>query len=81
MVRGAASVRVMFGDFDVAAVVEQAVENIGGFVRRRRDNFDVVGAMLVRDMGIEAEAGIDAVAGIDITACCPTLPTAKELSI
>jgi hypothetical protein len=71
----------MLGDFDVAAVVQQAVENIGCFVRRRRDNFDVVGAVLVRDMGIGAEAGIDAVAGIDVAAGRRALSTAEELSI
>jgi citrate synthase len=81
MVRGATGVGIMLGAFDIAAVVQQAVENVGGFVRRRRDNLDVVRAMLVRDMGIKAEAGINAVAGIDVSARCPALPAAKELSI
>ena len=43
-------------------MVEQTVENIRGFVRCSRDDLDVIRAVLVGHMGVEAEAGVDAVA-------------------
>ena len=52
IVRGTAGVHEMGVDPQASAVVEQAVEHVGGLVGRCRDNPDMVGIVLVRDVGV-----------------------------
>jgi hypothetical protein len=47
------------------AVVQQAIEDIWRLVMGRRHHLDAVGAVLIGEMGIEAEAGNAPIAGID----------------
>ena len=62
----------------IAAVLQQAIENIGRLMRCGRDDLDVIGAVLVGDMGVKAEAGIDAIASVDLAATAPRLPPRKN---
>ncbi len=62
-------------------MVKQAVEDIGRLVRRRRNYFDVIRAVLVREVGVEAETGINAVAGVDVAARGAALSAAEELPV
>ena len=57
VVGSAAGVRVMRVDPQSRAVVQQAIEDIGRFVMGRRHHLDAVGAVLIGEMGIEAEPG------------------------
>src|SRR3546814_3705125 len=58
----------MLGDFEIGAVISQAIEHIGGLMRRGRDHVDMVGGALIGDMRVEAAAVVDAVARVDVTA-------------
>lgn len=73
-----AGVGVVLRDVEIAAMVQQAVENIWRFMRRRRDDLDVIGSVLIGDMGIETEPGIDAITGIDIAAGGGAFPATKD---
>lgn len=73
MVGGTAGVGVVLGNGERRAMVEQPIENIRRFVRRRRDDGDMVGTMLVRDIGVEREAGIDTIAGVDLAGAVAAL--------
>lgn len=53
MVGRAAGIGVMRLDLEPATVMKQPVKDVRRFMRRGRDDRDVVGAMLVGDMGIE----------------------------
>ena len=62
-------------------MVHQAVEHIGRLMGRGRDEPDVIGAVLIRDVGVEAETGIDAVAGVDLTRRVSPLAGTEELPV
>src|SRR3546814_1554462 len=66
MIGGPAGVSIMLGDFEIGAVISQAIEHIGGLMRRGRDHVDMVGGALIGDMRVEAEAVVDAVARVEI---------------
>jgi hypothetical protein len=68
-------------DLKSATVVKQAVEDIRSFVGCSRDDLDVVGSMLVRDVGVERKPRVDAVAGVDFTGPGPAFARAKELTV
>lgn len=81
MVGRAAGVGVVLRDVEIAAMVQQAVENVRRFMRRGRDDLHVIGPVLIGDMGVEAEPRIDAITGIDIAARSGSFPATEELSI
>ncbi len=58
VIRGAAGIDVMRVDLQQRAVVQQAVEHVRRLVAGRRHDLDAVGAVLIGDMGVEAEAGV-----------------------
>lgn len=62
-------------------MVKQAIEDIGCLVRRRRNDVDVIRAVLVGDVGVEAEAGINTVAGVDVAARGAAFTAAEELPV
>ena len=66
VVRGAAGVGVMRADPQRGAVVHQPIQHVRRFVAGRRHDAHAVGAVLVGDVGVEAEAGIVAVARVDL---------------
>jgi len=41
----------------------------------------MIGSVLIRDMGVEAEAGIDAIASVDLTSDIAALAGAEELAV
>src|SRR3546814_2161904 len=81
MIGGPAGVSIMLGDFEIGAVISQAIEHIGGLMRRGRDHVDMVGGALIGDMRVEAEAVVDAVARVDVTARGTALGSPAELTI
>ena len=81
MVRYAPCVDVVGVDLQAGAMVQQAVEHIGCLVGRRGDHLDMIGSVLVRDMGVEAETGIDAIASVDLTSDIAALAGAEELAV
>ena len=81
MVRYAPCVDVVGVDLQAGAMVQQAVEHIGCLVGRRGDHPDMIGSVLVREMGVEAEAGIDAIASVDLTRDIAALAGAEELAV
>src|SRR3546814_14903035 len=78
MIGGPAGVSIMLGDFEIGAVISQAIEHIGGLMRRGRDHVDMVGGALIGDMRVEAEAVVDAVARVDVTARGTALGSPEE---
>src|SRR5262249_10162738 len=60
-----ATVGVVAANHDVALVIQEAVEDMQGFARRRRDYLGVERGEAVREVGIELAARIVAVMGID----------------
>src|SRR3546814_20691147 len=81
MIGGPAGVSIMLGDFEIGAVISQAIEHIGGLMRRGRDHVDMVGGALIGDMRVEAEAVVDAVARVDVTARGTALGSPDDLTI
>lgn len=81
MIRRSAGVGVMLDDPEIGAMADEAVEDIGRFMRGGRDHIDVVGPALIGNMGVEAEAMIDAIAGVDVAARCAALRAPEELTI
>jgi hypothetical protein len=81
VIRGAAGVHVVGVDLQLRTVVHQAIEHIGRLVVGRRHHLDVVGAMLIRDMGIEADAGVWAVPGVDLSGGVAPLAGPEKLAI
>ena len=61
VIRGAAGIHVVGVDLQLCTVVHQTIEHIGRLVVGRRHHLDVVGAVLIRDMSVEADAGVYAV--------------------
>ena len=68
-------------DVQQRPVMQQAVEDVRRFVTGRRHDLDAVGAMLIGEMGIEAEAGIAPIAGVDVAGGIAALGRAKELPV
>lgn len=81
MIGSAAGVRVVRFDPRQRAVVQQAVEHVGRLMMGRRHHLDAVGAMLIGEMSIEAEAGVVPVAGVDLAGGIAALGGAKELAV
>jgi hypothetical protein len=67
--------------FSCVTVVHQTIKYIGRLVVGRRHHLDVVGAMLIRDMSVEADAGVYAVPGINLPGGIPPLAGAEELAV
>jgi hypothetical protein len=57
MVGRATGIGVMFGYLKRRAVVQQAIEHVWRFMRRRRNDGRMIGAMLIGNMGVKGEAG------------------------
>ena len=81
MIGSAAGVRVVRFDLQQRAVVQQAVEDIRRLVMGRRHHLDTVGAVLIGEMGIEAEAGVVPIAGIDLAGGITALGGTEELAV
>jgi hypothetical protein len=62
-------------------MVQQTIEHVWRLVIRRRHHLDVVGAVLIGEMSIEAEARIVAVPGVYLSGGIAALGGAEELSI
>ena len=81
LVGGAARVRVVLGDAQPGAVLEQPSQHVRRLGRGRRDDFGVEGAELVGDVGVERDAGLVAVPGVDVAEQprpgCPRGKTAR----
>jgi len=77
----AAGVGVMRADPQRRAVVHQPIEHVWRFVAGRRHNARAVRAVLIRDVGVEAEAGIVSVTRVDLASGVAALGGAEELPI
>jgi hypothetical protein len=75
MIRGAAGIGIVRVDLQQRAVVQQAVEDVRRLVAGRRHDLDAIGAVLIGEMGIEAEAGIAPVPA----GACEGEPSARGL--
>ena len=68
-------------DVQVGAVMEQTIQYVGGFVGCRGDDADMVRTVLVRDMGIKAEAGVAAIPGVHLAGNVAAFAGAEELAV
>ena len=68
-------------DLEPGAMVKQAVEDVGRFVRRGRDDGDVVRAVLIGDVSVKRKPRIDAVFGVEVAGAAASLPRAEELAV
>ena len=48
------------GDDEVAAAVEQAIEDVGRLVGGGRDDLHIIGSVLIGNVGVKRKAWIDA---------------------
>lgn len=62
-------------------MVEQPVENIGCLARCRRDHPACEWVILVRDVGVEADAGLVAVTRVDVTDRSTAPAGVEELAV
>ena len=81
MIRGAACIDVVGVELQAGAMVQQAVQNVGGLVGRRRDDPDMVRTVLVRDVGVEAETGAAAIPGVHLAGDVAALAGTEELAV
>ena len=61
--------------------MEQAVEDVGRFVRRRGDHPDMIGSVLVGDVRVEAKTRVDTIAGVHLAGHVTPLARAEELTV
>lgn len=71
----------MFADYQLALMVEQAIEDVRGLAGIGCNDLGVERREAVGDVGVEQHAGIGAVAGIAIGATLALTAGAEELSI
>jgi hypothetical protein len=81
MVGCPAGIGVMLFDRQTGGMVEQPVEDIGRLARGRRDHPARKRVILIRDVGVEADAGFVAVARVDVADRGPAPTGVKELAI
>ena len=81
LVGGAARVRVVLGDAQPRAMLEQPVQHMRRLGRGRCDDFGVEGAELVGDVGVERDAGLVAVSGVDVAQRLAPAARPEELPI
>lgn len=62
-------------------MMQQAIKDVRRFMIRRRYHLNVVGAVLIGEMGVEAEARIVTVAGVDLAGGSAALGGAEELPV
>ena len=77
MIGLAAAIRVVTTSRHLALVIEQSVEDMQGFARRRCNHLGVERGIAIRNMGVELAAWLVAVVGVE-TGCIATEATGPE---
>jgi hypothetical protein len=77
----AATVGVVAADRDLALVIQEAIKDMQGFARRRRDHLGVKRGEAVGEVGIELASPIVAVMGIEAPGGVAETAGAEELPV
>ena len=81
VIGGAAGVRVMLSNLERSAMHEQAIKDVRCLGAGRRNDQGMIRPVLIRDVGIEADAWIDPILGIDGGRTASAAAGAEKLAV